>query len=103
MLDKSENSCTRGMERSRSLSLKQLFCIPLKNEVIEEATAPVSVSISQDLQHDGEVAIEPIHEVSSVIAFPPNYTNTSLQHVVKYFLKLSRLCTISLMQYNRGC
>ena len=90
------------MERSRSLSLKQFFCLPLKNEVIEEDTAPVSVLISQDLQHEGQGAIEPIREVSSVFTFPPKYTNSLLQHVVKCegCVRFPKSCTTTVVNIS---
>ena len=52
------------MERSTGLSLKHLFCLPLKSEIIEETQAPVHVLVSQDSKIEEEDVVEPIQQVS---------------------------------------
>ena len=63
------------MERSRSTSLKLLFCLPLKSEVIEEDTAPATMSASHDSHNDDESVVEPIQQVKSVRNYLLNYYN----------------------------
>lgn len=51
------------MDRSRSLSLKYLFCLPLKNEVAEESQSPVNIPIPKEPSIEEEDVVQPIQQV----------------------------------------